>query len=134
MKFPKPLEGKQFCIESLNAHDGKPFAAIAEFDLLDPAGKSIPHTEWTIAYVDSEELVGEDGSAGNAIDGQVTTHWHTAWKTEKPGHPHQLVIDLGAAVRIGGFRYTPRAGENQPGRIKEYRIYVGPALVTVVKQ
>ena len=134
VKFPKSLKGKQFCIESLNAHDGKPFAAIAELDLLDPASKSIPHAEWTIAYVDSEELVGEDGSAGNAIDGQVTTHWHTAWQTEKPGHPHQLVIDLGAAVRIGGFRYTPRGGENQPGRIKDYRVYVGPALVTEVKQ
>jgi beta-galactosidase len=134
VKFLKSLDGRQFCIESLNAHDGKPFAAIAELDLLDPAGKSIPHTEWTIAYVDSEELVGEDGSAGNAIDGQVTTHWHTAWKAEKPGHPHQLVIDLGATVRIGGFRYTPRAGENPAGRIKEYRVYVGPALVTEVKQ
>jgi len=134
VKFPEPIEGKQFCIESLNAQDGKPYAAIAELDLLDPAGKSIPHTAWTIAYVDSEELVGEDGSAGNAIDGQVTTHWHTAWKTEKPGHPHQLVIDLGETVPIGGFRYTPRAGENQAGHIKDYRVYVGPALVTEAKQ
>jgi beta-galactosidase len=134
VKFPKPIEGKQFCIESLNAHDGNPFAAIAELDLLDPAGQSIPHVEWTIAYVDSEELVGEDGSAGNAIDGQAASHWHTAWKTEKPGHPHQLVIDLGAPVRVGAVRYTPRAGENQPGRIKDYRIYIGAALVTEVEQ
>jgi beta-galactosidase len=122
-------EGRQFCIETLNAHDGQPFAAIAELDLLDPAGHSIPHTEWTIAYVDSEELIAEDGSAANAINGQAASHWHTARTQEQPGHPHRLVIDLGAPASIGGFRYTPRAGSNVPGRIKDYRVYVGSTLV-----
>ncbi len=129
VKFPEPIEGRQFCIESRSAHDGKPFAAIAELDLLDPAGQSIPHTGWTIAYVDSEELVGEDGSAGNAINGQVADFWHTEWKNARPAHPHQLVIDLGGPARIGGFRYVPRAGENVTCRIREYRIYIGAALV-----
>jgi len=129
VKFPHAFTGRQFCIESLNAHDGKPFAAIAELDLLDSAGNSVSHLNWKIAYVDSEEKSGEDGSASNAIDGQTANYWHTAWKNSKPDHPHQLVIDLGESVVIGGFRYTPRAGVNVAGHIKDYRIYAGDALV-----
>lgn len=129
IKFPQPVAGSQFCLETLNAHDGKAFAAIAELDILDPNGNSISHQDWTIAHVDSEELTGEDGSATNAIDGQSANYWHTAWKSEQPDHPHRLVIDLGAETRVGGFRYTPRAGAANPaGRIKDYRIFVGKSL------
>ena len=129
IKFPTPADGKQFCIETLNAHDGKPFAAIAELDLLDAAGNSLPHQNWSIAYVDSEELSAEDGSASNAIDGQTANFWHTAWKDSQPDHPHRLVIDLGKTASISGFRYTPRAGAgNVGGRIKDYRIYVSDTL------
>ena len=129
VKLPKPFTGRQFCIETLNAYDGKPFAAIAELDLLDPQGNSIPHQNWTIAYVDSEELIAEDGSASNAIDGQTSNYWHTSWKSTQPNHPHYLVIDLGKSVSIGGFRYTPRAGTSVTGRIKDYRIHIGDALI-----
>jgi beta-galactosidase len=128
IKFPQPVTGSQFCLETLNAHDGKPFAAVAEFDILDPNGNSISHQDWSIAYVDSEEKAGEDGSASNAIDGQSANFWHTSWKNDQPKHPHRLVIDLGPEARIGGFRYTPRAGDDNPGRIKDYRIYIGKAL------
>ena len=127
--FAQPVEGRQFCFEALNSQDGKPFAAIAELDLLDADGKSIPHMTWTIAYADSEELSSEDGSALNAINGQTADYWHTAWSNEQPGYPHQIVIDLGAPARIGGFRYTPRSGENSPGHIKDYRVFVGSGLV-----
>jgi beta-galactosidase len=130
VKFPKPVDGKQFCLETLNAQDGKPFAAIAELDLLDPAGNSISHLNWTIAYVDSEEVSAEDGSASNAINGQTADFWHTQWREAQPEHPHRLVIDLGEKASIGGFRYTPRpGGNNVGGRIKDYRVYVGTTLV-----
>lgn len=129
VKMPKPFVGRQFCIQMLNAHDGKPLAAIAELDLLDPQGNSIPHQNWTIAYADSEELIAEDGSASNAIDGQTANYWHTAWKDQQPNYPHYLIIDLGKDVAVGGFRYTPRAGNNAPGHIKDYRIYVGDSLI-----
>ena len=91
----------------------KPFAAIAELDLLDAAGNSLPHQNWSIAYVDSEELSAEDGSASNAIDGQTANFWHTAWKDSQPDHPHRLVIDLGKPASISGFRYTPRAARER---------------------
>jgi len=135
VRFAQPVEGRQFCLETLNAHDGKPFAAVAELDLLDADGRSIPHTTWTIAYVDSEETIKEDGSALNAINGQTADFWHTEWGNAQPAHPHRLVIDLGAPARISGLRYTPRAGAAEvTGRIKDYRVYVGMSLAKPVAQ
>ena len=128
IKFAAPASGRFFRLESLNAHDGKPHAAVAELDLLDTDGKPINHDGWTVAYVDSEERAGEDGSAENAIDGQTANFWHTEWSAAQPNHPHQLVLDLGKSQTISGFRYVPRQSEGG-GRIKDYRVYVGDNLV-----
>ena len=128
IKFTAPAAGKYFCLESLNAHDGKPYAAVAELDLFDASGKPISHDGWTVAYVDSEELAGEDGSAENAIDGQTANFWHTAWKKKSPGYPHRLILNLGQPQTIAGFRYVPRQGEGG-GRIKDYRVLIGDQLI-----
>lgn len=128
IKFAAPATGKFFCLESLDAFDGQPYAAVAELDLLDASGSTISHNGWTIAYVDSEERSGEDGSAENAIDGQTANFWHTDWSGAKPKHPHQLILNLGKSQVISGFRYVPRQGEGG-GRIKDYRVYVGDNLI-----
>jgi beta-galactosidase len=134
VRFAKSAQGRQFCLETVNAIDGKPYAAVAELDLLDADGKLIPHTIWTIAYVDSEEKVSEDGSALNAINGQTADFWHTEWSQAQPDHPHRLVIDLGQPTTISGLRYTPRPGNNSVGgRIKDYRVYVGDSLAKPVQ-
>ena len=80
LKFAHPVQGRYFCLESLNAHDGKPYAAVAELELLDAvSGNPLSHEGWTIkAYVDSEEREREDGKAENAIDGQTANFWHAA--------------------------------------------------------
>jgi beta-galactosidase len=130
IKFSQPAKGRYFCLESLNAQDGKPHAAIAELDLVDEAGKALSHDGWTIGYVDSEEREREDGSAENAIDGQTANFWHTQWGSASPDHPHRLVLDLGQSRTIAGFRYTPRqGGDNVGGRIKDFRIYIGDDLI-----
>jgi beta-galactosidase len=128
IKFAALATGKYFCLESLSAQDEKPYAAVAELDLLDAGGNPISHNGWTIAYVDSEERAKEDGTAENAIDGQTADYWHTEWSAEQPAHPHQIVIDLGQSQTISGFRYVPRQSPGA-GRIKDYRIYVGDILV-----
>jgi beta-galactosidase len=128
IKFAAPAQGRFFCLESLSAFDGQPFAAVAELDLLDETGKTLSHEGWTIAFVDSEEREKEDGTAENAIDGQTANYWHTEWGAAQPPHPHQLAIDLGTSRIISGFRYVPRQGAGG-GRIKDYRIYVGDNLV-----
>jgi beta-galactosidase len=128
-QFPKPVRGKQFCLETRSSYGGDFAAAVAELDILRPDGQSIPHEEWTIAYVDSEEKSKEDGSAMNAINGQTSDCWHTQWSSDKTHkHPHFLVIDLGSEQEIGGFTYTPNSGI-PVSRIENYRIYVGENLV-----
>ena len=124
------VSGRYFCLESLNAQDGKPFAAVAELDLIDADGKSVSHEGWKVAYVDSEERASEDGTAENAIDGQTANYWHTEWSGAQPVQPHRLILDLGKSQPIAGFRYVPRqGGDAVDGRIKDYRIYIGDGLV-----
>lgn len=129
VKFPGPVNGRYFCLESLSAQDGKQYAAVAELNLLDEAGQPLSHEGWTIAYVDSEEREREDGTAENAIDGQTANFWHTQWGSASPGYPHRLVLDLGKSKSLSGFDYVPRQGNNATGRIKTYRIYVADYLV-----
>jgi beta-galactosidase len=130
IKFAQPATGRQFCLESVDAFDGKAYAAAAEIQLLDEAGATLNQSKWTIAYADSEEDQALSGSAVNAINGQAADAWHTAIKDQDPpAQPHRLIIDLGAAIRLSGFRYTPRQGpDDVTGRIKTYRIYVGDRL------
>jgi beta-galactosidase len=132
VSFATAVTGRQFCLESLDAFDGKQYAAVAEIALLDKRGKTLDQSSWTIAYASSEEATREDGSALNAINGQNTDYWHTALDGRGAGasHPHRLVIDLGRATEVVGMRYTPRQGkEGVTGRIKQYRVYVGDGLV-----
>jgi beta-galactosidase len=129
--FAQPASGRQFCLEALDAFDGKSHAAVAELALLGVDGKPVNQSGWTIAYASSEELSKEDGSALNAINGQATDYWHTAYSgkagTAKP--PHRLIIDLGKEVTVAGLRYTPRQGpDGVTGRIRRYRAYVGDKL------
>lgn len=128
--FPRPVSGRYFCLEALDAQDEKPFASVAELALLDPAGHALSAENWTVAYVDSEERETEDGTAENAIDGQSANYWHTQRGANAPGFPHRLILDLGEPRTIAGFRYTPRQGPpDTTGRIKDFRVYVGDDLV-----
>jgi signal transduction histidine kinase len=130
--FDKPARGRYFCIESLSAYDGRAYAAVAELDLLDASGYPMDSKDWKIVYADSEEHEREDGAAGNAIDGRPDTYWHTQWSGSAPGHPHHLILDLGATKAVSGFRYLPRQGSGTPGgRIRDYRVFVGDDLVEV---
>jgi len=104
-------------------------ATIAELDVLDYEGKAISHQNWTIAYVSSEELTKENGSAENAIDGQTFNYWCSDWSKQKSEYPHYLVIDLGKTENISGFRYIPKSGNDNSGRIKDYEIFVGDSMV-----
>lgn len=130
VKFSQNAKGRFFCIEPTSSQDNKPFAVIAELDILDAKGEPVSHQKWTIAYVSSEESLRENAVAENAIDGQTFNFWHTAWSSFKPEYPHYLVIDLGEEVEISGFVYVPRMDENAAGRIKDYKIFIGNDLIT----
>lgn len=109
--FAQPGAGRQMAFEMLSSQDGKPFAAIAQLDLLNEAGQPNPRAKWSIAYVDSEELNAEEAPAAGAIDGvtgQCEEFWHSEWSRKQAPYPHCLVIDLGVSNRVAGLRYTPR--------------------------
>jgi hypothetical protein len=84
----------------------------------------IPQANFSLQYVDSEELVGADGAAINAFDGNVTTIWHTEWSASEPPPPHEIQIDLGSAYEIYGLHYLPRQDGGLNGTITEYEVYI----------
>ena len=62
--------------------------------------------------------------AYRAMDGNPTTMWHTDFGSAEPKHPHEIVIDLGAAYPITGFTCVPRSTGGTNGTIKDYEFYV----------
>ena len=129
ISFQETAKGRYFCLQALSSQDGKPYAAVAELNILDQNGNPISHQNWSIAYVSSEETNRENAAAENAIDGQTSTFWHSEWGSASPAYPHEIVIDLGKDETISGFTYVPRMQENVPGRIKNCRIFIGDNLV-----
>jgi beta-galactosidase len=117
-----PLSCRSICLQSLSSQRNDPFASVGELYVLDAEHRPLPRDKWTVEFVDSEELEGEDGRAENVFDDDVETIWHSEWFARKPAHPHSLVIDLGDVRTVGGFRYVPRPTDS-PGRIKEFKFY-----------
>jgi arylsulfatase A-like enzyme len=63
--------------------------------------------------------------AGNAIDGDPQTIWHTRFQGEVARPPHELVIDLGASFTVRGFRYLARQDSGWNGTIADCEFSVG---------
>mgnify|MGYP001184957013 CR=1 FL=1 len=67
----------------------------------------------------------EEGYEGDkAIDGDVSTMWHTRWTGDLPPFPHEIRIALDKPATIHGVRLTPRQDNNLNGTIKDYELYV----------
>jgi beta-galactosidase len=117
--------GRYLCLQALSSQRGDSFASAAEIGALDGKGKPLPRDKWAVVYADSEELIAEDGSADNVLDGDPQTLWHTQYDGGQPKYPHLIVIDLGESKTVAALRYTPRPTDS-PGRIKAYRVYSLP--------
>lgn len=81
-------------------------------------------THWRLVETDNEETAVYDGRAVNAIDDDVDLLWHTEWSQRQPGHPHYIVIDLGAEERLTAFSYLPRQDGIQVAIVERYAFYV----------
>jgi alpha-L-fucosidase len=77
-------------------------------------------TGWKVVAVDSQEIVGENNAAANAIDNNSSTFWHTRWNDDLT-LPHYITVDMGASHRIAGFTYLPRQDGNPNGTVEHYR-------------
>ena len=62
--------------------------------------------------------------AEKVLDGDPKTLWHTAWKTETPGYPHSLQIELSEPVALTGITCLPRQDGSRNGLIAGYEIYI----------
>ncbi len=62
--------------------------------------------------------------AAQVLDGNPSTVWHSAWKTESPAYPYTLTIDLGSNVQLTGIECLPRQDGNPNGIITGYEVYL----------
>lgn len=77
----------------------------------------VDRSTWRIVSVSSENR-GEE--ARNAIDGDISTIWHSRWSESEAHHPHNIVVDMASMLVVNKFIYTPRDSEN--GRIKDFEV------------
>jgi endo-alpha-N-acetylgalactosaminidase len=69
-----------------------------------------------VVSADSEQR--GEGEARHALDNDPATYWHTQWSGGAPPHPHEIVIDLGEAVKLDGIKLMQRADQAN-GRIAD---------------
>ncbi|WP_194911147.1 NPCBM/NEW2 domain-containing protein [Catenulispora rubra] len=68
--------------------------------------------------------------ASNAVDGQVTTLWHSQFSPVHDPLPISLTIDLGSAQTVTGLTYQPRLDGDITGTITGYTVEVSSDGVT----
>jgi beta-galactosidase len=120
----EPTTGRYFCFEALNAQNPDDrSASIAEFEIIGEDGKAISSINWKVVFVDSEETVKAANGADKLFDLQESIIWQTKIG-DKANYPHQVVIDMGSAVKIKGFRMLPRTDKSDAGKVKDYRFYL----------
>ena len=84
---------------------------------------TIPNTNWTLQFVDSEEPLAF-GAAVRGFDGVTETIWHTQFLNGSPPPPHEIQINLGSSANLNGFVYVPRQDGSPNGWIGQYEFYV----------
>ncbi|NDZ78625.1 family 20 glycosylhydrolase [Streptomyces sp. SID10853] len=84
---------------------------------------ALPKAGMTVT-TDSEETTGEDGRAGNILDDDPYTCWHTAYTPAAAPMPHHVTVGLGAERQLAGFRYLPRQDAAPNGRIGDWTFAV----------
>jgi galactose oxidase len=100
-----------------------PWTSAAEIGLLgNPAiGPALPRTGWTVSADSQESAV---YAAGNVLDGNGTTIWHTPFSGTVPPLPHSITIDMHKTQLASGLAYLPRQDASLNGTIGKYSVYV----------
>ncbi len=99
------------------------FAFLAELDLYGQIAAKIDRTNWSVAGFSSQEPKEAtwgppiQGLVTAAIDGVLSTFWHSAWELSQPPYPHYFTIDMKKKVRMMGVEAFRRQG-NGNGQTK----------------
>ncbi|OMG58948.1 putative Ig domain-containing protein [Tessaracoccus sp. ZS01] len=87
------------------------YAAMATYIPLAPALAPLDIAgvvAWDSAEPAEGGTIPGNGLVTAAIDGDVSTFWHTQWQPDDSPHPHFIVLDLGSVQTVHSFVYVPR--------------------------
>jgi hypothetical protein len=119
-------EGRQFCLESLDAFDGKQYAAVAELALLGVDGKPLNQSNGpspTPAARKPPRKTAARSTPSTARPPTTGTRPTAARPPPRRAASTAFIIDLGHDDVVAGMRYTPRQGpEGVTGRIALSRL------------
>ena len=82
----------------------------------------VPRKGWSVHGV--SYAAPDGGAAGHAIDGNISTLWHTHGPDGERGAPQWIEIDMGAPVDIAGFLCTPRQDGTSRAMVDRYSLHV----------
>ena len=80
----------------------------------------LPRTGWTVTASDQST----NFPAGNVIDGNAGTIWHSQYTGTPVALPHTLTIDMHATRTLSGLTYLSRQDASSNGNIGRYSISV----------
>jgi galactose oxidase len=97
-----------------------PMLSATAADSFTPKVAMLPSSGWTA--VASDQQSGDP--AGNAIDGNKATIWHSRFSPTAVPLPHSITIDMHATNYVSGLTYLPRQDTSSNGTIGQYSINV----------
>jgi endo-alpha-N-acetylgalactosaminidase len=84
-----------------------------------PCGKPMP----TLAATATASSFQPGYEPSNAVDGDPSTMWHTAFSPVKAALPQSITLDLGGVYQLYRLKYLPRQDGQGNGTITRYNIY-----------
>ena len=82
---------------------------------------ALARDQWTVS-ASSQDTVDANKLAQSAVDGDVSSTWHTVYHGTMDQYPHYFKIDQGRKVAVSGLSYLPRQDGFKEGRIGRYMI------------
>ena len=119
----QPLSARYVRLTARTEAGGRgPWSSAAEIVILrgQVAPPELPRTGWTATASDASSLF----PAGNVLDGNAATMWHSRYESPPARLPHSVTIDMRSVQDISGLRYLPRQDGTANGHIGQYSVTV----------
>jgi galactose oxidase len=119
----QPLSARYVRLTAMTEAGGRgPWSSAAEIVLLrgQVAPPELPRTGWTATASDASA----GSPAGNVLDGDAATMWHSRYEGTPAPLPHSITVDMRSVQDISGLRYLPRQDGNPNGTIGRYSVTV----------
>lgn len=93
------------------------FAFLAELDVYGQVATKLDRSDWEVTDFSSEEPAEAQWSSFDyqgkviaALDGELSTFWHSAWADSSPDFPHHFTIDMKETVSMLAIDCARRQG------------------------